>query len=312
MDLVVPKEFYDNVFSWTCSLSSQKFTINSVFTYARSINRRIMVNGISVTTNDDRLETIVLLHTVCAIYVLAFQERWKSTQMCTRIIDNLKEDREYSEKGFLGRLYHRLAHDREEDKPGDWSSFVEIVRGFKCWLYSLVTTTKTFDISIESVTRFVRVEDVIDEVIQRVPGSALDLVGMTLPPTRTLTESRKERTTLDAALATARSNAPEDVIEMAGKTLGHSDPKPPTQAPIEMAGKTLGRGDSKPPTQAPKPTAPPKSLLADSDSVVSDTSGCDDPSQYRWVRPTSCFHDAFDVGSAIGGGDCFFDSYKTL
>lgn len=98
VNFLIPKALYDTVMQHFLSLNVTKFTIQAVYDYVRSINSRIIINGVDVIPGE-RIDAAVFEKLCGALYVHAYKKRWMGTKMIGEIVADETEQRSKGERG---------------------------------------------------------------------------------------------------------------------------------------------------------------------------------------------------------------------
>nr|WPR18885.1 MAG: RNA-dependent RNA polymerase [Virgaviridae-like virus 1] len=155
------KSLLDRGLSQALSLSTQKFSVNSIYDFLRSANSRIIVNGVDVMTPEP-LEAEDLFTLAHALYVYTFIMRYQHSQLVSIITERIKKERKLRDLSFLPRLWEKLFGDEvpkiEEDFPKDGKSMAGIIAAW-------TAIPEAFPVTIENAVTFKDCETVISQTI---------------------------------------------------------------------------------------------------------------------------------------------------
>lgn len=105
--LIIPNLFYQRLEAFALNLEDNKFTPKEVFSYARSLNERMVMNGKDVMMLEP-LASEDLLSVANAVYIRAFIVKFNEGRVAKGLITMEKAKREFAHNGILKLLWSWL------------------------------------------------------------------------------------------------------------------------------------------------------------------------------------------------------------
>ncbi|QUE41594.1 ORF1 [Indomegoura indica nege-like virus 1] len=102
--LIVPKRFFDNLYSYAISLPEGKFTVKTIITAGMTFNTREIINGMTVT-DSHRLSPDVVCYTAHVVYFLVYVSQYEMSRTTSLLIDQENKVRKFRTKPFYMRYF---------------------------------------------------------------------------------------------------------------------------------------------------------------------------------------------------------------
>jgi len=102
-EMVMPRVIVEKGMRYALSLSQTKFTVNSIYEYLRSVNVRVVVNGVSVMS-DNGLSPAPLYELAHAIYLWAFSKRFEQSEIVKIITESIQDERKFEKQTLFERF----------------------------------------------------------------------------------------------------------------------------------------------------------------------------------------------------------------
>lgn len=161
----MPKVIVEKRQRYALSLSQTKFTVNSIYEYLRSVNVRVVVNGVSVMS-DSGLAPTPLYELAHAIYLRAFSERFDQSEIVKIIVESIQDERKFEKQSLWQRFvefafcYPTLRHKGKIQTVEDTASSSWLAK-----LYIWLGYPKLFDIKIKDAVKFKEYSHVAKEML---------------------------------------------------------------------------------------------------------------------------------------------------
>lgn len=116
---LVGKKMFDFALTHLLCLNSTKFSIQAVLEYVRSLNSRVIVNGVDVV-GGERIPVEQFEWFCSALYVEAYRRRRMGKRLLGEVLTDEVRQRSKSDVGFATRVLKKLLHlyraiDPDED-----------------------------------------------------------------------------------------------------------------------------------------------------------------------------------------------------
>nr|DBA44328.1 TPA_asm: RdRp [Cotesiavirus virgavi] len=172
--LIMPKKLIDAGESYAYSQTQQKFSVNAIYEYLRSLNHRVIVNGTDVQTPSPEPPE-KLLQAAGAIFCHAFVKRHDSSQVVKAVTAAIEEERDRNNEGLLKRsvsflcrtvsnfLSRQITGSDPEHPIGflDDKNDLPLVTKLYVWM----AKPNLFNVKIEDAVRFLPVSTIIPTII---------------------------------------------------------------------------------------------------------------------------------------------------
>lgn len=99
----MPRVIVEKGMRYALSLSQTKFMVNSIYEYLRSVNVRVVVNGVSVMS-DNGLSPAPLYELAHAIYLWAFSKRFEQSEIVKIITESIQDERKFEKQTLFERF----------------------------------------------------------------------------------------------------------------------------------------------------------------------------------------------------------------
>ncbi|UHM27606.1 MAG: RNA-dependent RNA polymerase [Fushun naranga aenescens virga-like virus 1] len=182
--MLVPRNLYESGLKYALAQTQQKFSVNAIYEYLRSVSVRVVVNGTDASIVDVPVESLDLYHLADSIYLVAFVQRYNSSTALAIITDYLKRSRHGDGSSLFMRVLKKIfsglvgslpmvsngiptgtvaveRHDSELEIKDDSRSDLTLLQKLSLW----AAAPTYFDIKICDATKVIEIVNVIDAVI---------------------------------------------------------------------------------------------------------------------------------------------------
>lgn len=111
-------------------MNSTKFSIQAVLEYVRSLNSRVIVNGIDVV-GGERIPVEQFGWFCSALYVEAYRRRWMGKLLLGEVLTDEVRQRSKSDVGFATRVFKKLLHLYRAIDPDEDDGLLASIKRFQ-------------------------------------------------------------------------------------------------------------------------------------------------------------------------------------
>lgn len=182
--MLVPQHLYESGLKYALAQTQQKFSVNAIYEYLRSVSMRVIVNGTDASVIDTPVGPLDLFHLADSIYLVAFVQRFNSSSALAIITDYLKRSRHGDGSSLFLRVIKKLfsgavgslpmvsngiptgtvtveRHDPELAVVDDNKSGLTLMQKLSLW----AAAPQYFDVKITDATKVIEVVNAIDEIV---------------------------------------------------------------------------------------------------------------------------------------------------
>lgn len=89
--VIEPRNLYDAGLRYALAQTQQKFSVNAIYEYLRSVSVRVVVNGTDASIADSPVSPTDLYHLADSIFLVGFVQRYNSSTALSIITEYLKK-----------------------------------------------------------------------------------------------------------------------------------------------------------------------------------------------------------------------------
>lgn len=182
--MLVPRTLYESGLKYALAQTQQKFSVNAIYEYLRSVSVRVVVNGTDASIHEVPVGPLELYHLADSIYLVAFVQRYNSSTALAIITDYFKRSRHGDGSSLFMRVIKKIfsgmmgslptvsdgiptgttsveRHDSELEIADDSKATLTLMQKLSLW----AAAPRFFDIKICDATKVVEVVNVIEAII---------------------------------------------------------------------------------------------------------------------------------------------------
>lgn len=250
MSFTAGRRLFDFALTHLLGMTVNKFSIQSVYEYVRSLNSCVIVNGVDVVAGD-RLSVEQYDAFCCALYCVAYRKRWMSNRLLSEIIADEQDQRVKGEKWFFVRFWKVMQRKFQammknvcaetEEERGFFRSLVS----FAARIGMMFDYPALFDVDITEAIKVRSFSDVVpgivDEYLTTPERSLVDELGKRVHEdksdvemTRAISEVCEK---MISKYASESHDAPDDDLDLEENKIELNEPDP---GPIKSSGDVRG------------------------------------------------------------------------
>lgn len=173
MQFLVSRRLYDFALTHLLGMNVNKFSIQSVYEYVRSLNSRVIVNGVDVV-GGDKLSVEEFEAFSCALYCVAYRKRWMGNKLLSEITADEQDQRTKGDKNIVVRAFLKLKRKYQEimtshvaDGGNEDGSLLNDMLLFAARFRVFCDYPAAFDLSIETAVETVPYEDIVPGLVDK-------------------------------------------------------------------------------------------------------------------------------------------------
>lgn len=153
------------------SLNVTKFSVQAVYDYVRSINSRVIVNGVDVV-GGERVSAGTFEKLCGALYVHAYKRLWMGTKLISEIVADESGQRSKGERGLFVAFFKGIINGRDnitDESPSMLGSVKAIQKRALSWF----NYSGKINVSFEQAVQFLEYADAIPQLYSDLIGEPM-------------------------------------------------------------------------------------------------------------------------------------------